>query len=254
MSKSQALLFGLNYKHIPRISLNGCINDVNNLSKYLTSLDISCKTYTDDNDLFSTSAQGIIIRLYEAVIDTYKNNLDFMYIHYSGHGTFIKDINGDETDGKDECLVPSDYNKVGVISDDTIHDLFKHFNPKTKVIVIFDCCCSGTMGDVKFGWEINGRTTIENARSIITGKIITISACLDNQVALDAYNLLNDKKYGGAMTSCLLMSLKENKLNRQNIFKLIEDVSKKLKQKGFKQIPKLCSSYNIRRDTVVIPK
>lgn len=254
MSKSQAVLFGLNYKHIPEISLEGCINDVKNLSQYLTSLDISCKTYTDDNDIFSTSAQGMIIRLHEAAIDTYKNNLDFMYIHYSGHGTFIKDRNGDERDGRDECIVPSDYNRVGVIPDDIISNLFRQFNPKTKVIVIFDCCCAGTMGDVKFGWESSGRPIIENAKSLISGKVITLSACLDTQVAADAYNVLNDKKYGGAMTSCLLISLKENKLNRQNIFKLLEDVAKKLKQKGFTQIPKLCSSYNIGKDTVVIPK
>jgi hypothetical protein len=254
MSKSQALLFGLNYNHIPEIRLEGCINDVKNLSEYLTSVGISCKTYTDDNDLFSTSAQGIIVRLHESAIDSYRNNLDFLYIHFSGHGTFIRDRNSDETDGRDECLVPSDYNRVGIIPDDIISNLFTQFNPKTKVVCIFDCCCSGTMGDVKYGWEGPTKTTIENSKSTLRNKIITLSACLDTQIALDAYNILGDKKYGGAMTGCLLLSLRENRLNRQNVFRLLEDVKTKLKQRGYKQIPRLCSSYNITRDTVIIPK
>jgi hypothetical protein len=43
------------------------------------------------------------------------SNLDEIYIHYSGHGKQINDINGDEIDGKDECILPIDFKNSGVI-------------------------------------------------------------------------------------------------------------------------------------------
>jgi hypothetical protein len=33
---------------------------------------------------------------------------DALFFHYSGHGASVRDDDGDEADGKDECLCPVD--------------------------------------------------------------------------------------------------------------------------------------------------
>jgi hypothetical protein len=252
MSKRRAVLFGLNYKHAPEARLNGCINDVINMKEYLTSVGFVCSTYTDDTDLYSTSARGIIQRISELAQESFKSNLQTVWIHYSGHGSFIRDLNGDEKDGKDECLVPSDFKTVGLLPDDILNAVLSQFNPKTKVICIFDCCHSATIGDARFSWEGSAKFTIENLRCKIPGKLITISGCLDDQVSMDAFNVLKTQKFEGAMTSCLLLTLKESRIYHRNIFTVLDVLRRKLKERRFVQIPKLCSTFNLNSDRVLL--
>ena len=45
---------------------------------------------------------------------------DILFLHYSGHGTQTRDLDGDEADGYDEALVPLDHQSAGVITDDEV--------------------------------------------------------------------------------------------------------------------------------------
>ncbi len=252
MSKRQAVLFGLNYSYDANARLNGCINDVNNMADYLKTVGFNCRSYTDDKDLFSTSARGMIQRISEVAQESFRNNLQMVWIHYSGHGTFIRDLNGDEKDGKDECLVPSDYKTTGVIPDDIINAVLSQFNPKTKVVCAFDACHSATIGDARFSWEGSTKFSIENLRCKIPGKVITISGCLDDQTSADAYNILRTQKFEGAMTSCLLLTLKESKAYHKNIFTVVDVLRRKLKERRFVQVPKLCSTFNLNSDKILL--
>lgn len=253
--RGKALLFGLNYSNVNGAELNGCINDVQNIANYLQKeLKIPCQVFTDETNKIDTSAIGIIRRLYELALQTHTERLDFVWIHYSGHGSYVLDRSRDELDGRDECLVPNDFRTAGLISDDLINSLFAYFNPKTRVICVFDACHSATIGDIKFSWEGPRQCKVENNVCKARGKIITLSGCLDSQTSADAYNVLGDKKYGGALTSCLLMSLNENKkITWRNVFTLVDIIRNKLKLRGFSQICKLCSTYNLATDPIFIP-
>lgn len=252
--KGRALLFGLNYDNSPDAKLNGCINDVANIAKYLNkTINIPVKVCTDDVDKDATSALGIVRNLYELALQSYSENLDFVWIHYSGHGSYIVDKTRDEKDGKDECLVPNDFATAGLIQDDLLNSIFKYFNPKTRVVCIFDCCHSGTIGDVKYSWEGPTKCAVENILCTVPAKIITLSGCLDTQTSADAFNVMGDSKYVGAMTSCLLMVLNEQPQIKNDIFQMVSALRTKLKQSGFSQVPKLCSTYNLARDKQFIP-
>lgn len=249
VQKSRALLFGLNYANVKDATLRGCINDVNNIANYLqTEFKLSCDVYTDDRDKESTSARGIIKKLYEAAALSYRDELEFMWIHYSGHGTSIIDKSGDEADGRDECLVPNDFKVAGVISDDMIEHVLRLFNPKTRVLCVFDCCNSGTICDLRYSWEGAEKCTVENAKCEVKAKVITISGCLDDQTSADAYNVSGTKKFEGALTACLLKVLKGNAGVEKNVFDVVEKVRGLLKEGKFEQVPKLCSSYDLKED------
>jgi hypothetical protein len=94
---------------------------------------------------------------HKSIVDTFKSFLiqqtkpgDIVYFHYSGHGTQVLDDNGDELDGLDETLVPSDYGKQNDgsnnIRDDEIGALLSELKSKNpgSITVTMDSCYSGS--------------------------------------------------------------------------------------------------------------
>lgn len=255
--KGRALLFGLNYAHCKEGKLNGCINDVKQMQDKIQSLyahECDITVYTDDNDLVNTSYNGIIKNLYNLAIQSYKDKLDFVWIHYSGHGSYQRDTSGDELDYMDEGLVPSDYEHKGLLCDDILNHIIGCFNPATKILFICDSCHSGSILDFKFGWNINTRqSNIENKNCDVTAKAILISGCMDNQTSADAYNLLNDKQHIGALTASILKVLHNKPQQLYDVFSFVSSVRKELRVGGFSQIASLSSTYDIAKEPCMIP-
>jgi hypothetical protein len=254
--KGRALLFGLNYSYSKQGQLNGCINDVRQMASHIYTMfghSFPISIYTDDVDKRSTSYNGIIQKLYDLAIASYKENLDFVWIHYSGHGSYVQDKNSDESDGKDEGLVPSDYEKRGILVDDFLCRILEQFNPKTKILFITDCCHSGTILDLRYSWNENKEWVVENKDCDIIAPVILISGCLDSQTSADAFNLLKDGKHIGALTASILKVLERNPRNVYNVFTFIEAVRKDLKNTGFNQYPCISSTYDLIRNPSLIP-
>jgi len=101
---------------------------------------------------------GIIKAFREQLIEKAEPG-DVVVFHYSGHGQQIPDDNGDEIDGKDECLVPYDYGVTKApspeeikdnqrIRDDELEGLLAELSEKMQgrgdIMVILDSCHSGT--------------------------------------------------------------------------------------------------------------
>jgi len=92
----------------------------------------------------------------QAILDGLENLVeraapnDLVLFFFAGHGSWAEDVDGDEIqDGFDETLVPFDAaERKGAkrdILDDQIRAFIAKANLKTSnVVLIFDCCCSGT--------------------------------------------------------------------------------------------------------------
>jgi hypothetical protein len=252
--KGKALLFGLNYAHCKEGKLNGCINDVYGIANYIQKmLNIPTVIYTDDIDLGNTSYNGIIKNLYNLAVDSYREDLEFVWIHYSGHGSYQKDTSGDEVDGMDEGLVPSDYERRGILLDDIINHVLSIFNPRTKVLFVCDSCHSGTILDLKYSWNSRRQSVIENKRCNIRAKTILISGCMDNQTSADAYNLLGDYKHIGALTASLLNVLQKSPNYIYDVFCLVDAVRSELRRGNFTQYPCLSTNFDVVDNPSMIP-
>lgn len=251
--KGKALLFGLNYAHCKAGKLNGCINDVYNISKFIErNYNIPQYIYTDDVDMKNTSYDGIVKNLYNLAIESYKENLDFVWIHYSGHGSNQKDTSGDEKDGMDEGLVPSDYEYKGILIDDIINNVMSSFNPKTKILFICDACHSGSILDLKYSWDTNKKSTIDNYNCKIKANTILISGCMDTQTSADAFNVLGDNKSVGALSACILKVLNNKPKYINDVFSFINAVRIELKKGRFEQYPCLSSTYDLVNNPMMI--
>lgn len=245
----KAILFGLNYDECPaKMHLRGCITDVENTRTYLGTQGFSdIELYVNHQDTTKTS---ITRALLNAARESHESKIDLLWIHFSGHGTSIRDISGDERDGKDECLVPSDCMSAGLITDDVINSILRRFNPGTKVLCVFDCCHSGTMGDLRYMHSNNGPVSNQKNPECATN-VVLLSGCMDSQTSADAFNVQNKRKYSGAMTSCLLKELEKYRdISDIRLTKLIDDLRVSLKRKGFPQYPQMTSSVPIKDDTI----
>ena len=70
---------------------------------------------------------------------------DYLLIYYSGHGTSVIDMDGDEPDGYDEAIVPVDYilgDDTTLILDDELGEILLASKTE-KGVFIFDACNSG---------------------------------------------------------------------------------------------------------------
>lgn len=247
--RAKAVAFGLNYAGDADASmrLKGCVNDARRMAAYLREIGVPCSIYTDATDPSDTSAAGIVSRLQELAKASHTENLELAWIHFSGHGVSVRDKSGDEADKRDEALVPRDYLTAGYILDDSLNEILGDFNPKTRVICVFDCCHSGTLVDLKFSW-MGTRCMTENAKCKATGPIITLSGCLDMQVAkeMDTSGEAADQQSSGVMTTNLLAVLKTNPAARANVFSLVSLLRTRMSQGKFPQIPVVTSSYDLR--------
>lgn len=143
----KALLVGINdYSPVGAggPDLRGCVNDVKDLAHSLNALGIipaSPRTMRILTDRRATRA-AILEGLKWLVKGAKKG--DTLVFHYSGHGSQVTDVSGDEIDGKDETICPHDYASAGMIKDDDFHSIFKGLAAGANLDVILDSCHSGT--------------------------------------------------------------------------------------------------------------
>lgn len=157
----RAVLIGINYKG-QQGELQGCHSDVVNMYNYIQDYygfqDDNIECLVDDGD-HRQPTKANIIKAYKQVVRKSKAG-DAIFLHFSGHGTKVPDLNGDEDDGYDEALVPLDFKRAGMIIDDDLYDLFVKGLPYgVHVVSVMDCCHSGTMMDLPYIFKANGQYT-----------------------------------------------------------------------------------------------
>ena len=118
MEKKLALCIGINDYPGTGSDLSGCVNDANDWAKLLSQKGFNVAKLIDKE----ATGKNIRESLKAMIVQAVKG--DSIFIQYSGHGTYIPDKDGDESDGTDECLCPYDLYTKGPISDDELNDLF----------------------------------------------------------------------------------------------------------------------------------
>jgi hypothetical protein len=248
MTNKLALLIGINYKG-SNAELNGCVNDVHQMKDYLVNKCgylIENITILTDYTYNTPTAMNILKELGKLIIAAYHKQSNELFIHYSGHGTYLFDESGDESDKKDEALVPIDYQSAGLITDDVLHDYFAYLPTDCNCICLIDCCHSGTMLDLKYRYVKEEDNVIENNHSAIESNIIMISGCRDSQTSADAFM---DGKWAGAMTSSFLDTMEKYDYN-VTCFHLLKKMREFLETKGYEQIPQICCSKKLNNTSL----
>ncbi|KAI2965597.1 hypothetical protein CBS147323_5769 [Aspergillus niger] len=160
MAHRWAVLIGVNFNKTPKFRLSGAVRDVENIKEYLQSenspLDIIALTASNPSDpagLYPTEPQelwptyGRITAVMDGIGRVAQEG-DFVYIHFSGHGTRLPVTvtrHSKETNG-DFALVLVDEAAGNAYFEGT--DLAERLNilvkKGVKVTLVLDCCFSGS--------------------------------------------------------------------------------------------------------------
>jgi hypothetical protein len=130
----------------PENQLDGCVHDARLMDQLLRRR----FGFPRPRLLLDEAAtrEGILEALEELLEATGEGHR--VVLHFSGHGSQMRDREGDEPDGYDETLVPHDSGRGSHpnrdISDDEIHYWMLRLTRRTDAVtLIFDCCHSATL-------------------------------------------------------------------------------------------------------------
>ena len=229
--KRIALLFAINNYPGTTNDLNGCINDQIDLSLRL-AVDFPGFQISMFKDAEVTRSR-FIKEVVSAI--AYINPGDVLLVHYSGHGTKVTDVNGDEKDGYDEALYLYD----GTVIDDDIGYALKSIPDGATVVLMFDSCFSGTVtrtlkNQNRFIPNPNIDSTAVKRIRIPKEEMkwIVFSGCQEDQTSADA---TFNGRFNGAFTYYSLKALKPNMTYAQ----WIVEINKYLPSGAFDQCPTL---------------
>ncbi len=193
----RALLIGINdYATDQFTDLRGAVNDVETVRQVLTQrFGFPEANVTVLTDAAATRA-AILAAVRKLVAEA--GPKDTVYLHFSGHGSQVKDMDGDEADGRDETIVPEDGRMEGIadITDDELGGILAGLTADRCVLVL-DSCHSGTMTrgalrlrtvpadtrlDLYDNSKIRTRSVVRQDRP---ERCILLTGAADNESALD---------------------------------------------------------------------
>lgn len=232
--KKTALLIGINYIGTQN-ELSGCINDINDINTRITSEGFQNINILTDNTEIKPTRENILTAFKNLLVNSKSG--DLLFFAYSGHGSYQKDNNGDETTGYDQLICPLDLKMI--VDDDLKSIIQTNLKQGVTLFAMFDSCFSGSVLDLKYQYidSLNYDNFSQNDKELETpGNVFMISGCSDYQTSADA--IINNKA-NGAMTWSLLQSLKQKP--NCSWRELIKSMRDSLKTSHYDQIPQFSS-------------
>ncbi|WP_089168103.1 caspase family protein [Azotobacter chroococcum] len=136
--RRSALCVGINDYPDPQHRLAGCVADARMWASSLSRLGFATTLLLDGQ-----ATREAIDRSLRAMVESARPG-DVIVFQYSGHGTYVTDLAGDESDGRDEALCPVDFASGALYIDDDIAELFARLPEGVNLTCFTDCCHSGT--------------------------------------------------------------------------------------------------------------
>jgi hypothetical protein len=145
---------------------------------------------------------------------------EYFTVYFSGHGGQVSDLNGDEDDGMDEAMVfPDGY----IIDDDLSLILRRNCSGITRVLLLTDCCHSGTIWDIPEDVKI--------AMQMFPANILSISSSSDSQLSKQASGVGGVQGDQGLFTYFMFTALRDNRnLTPTQLFTKLDPVLRKFEQ------------------------
>lgn len=255
----KGICIGINYAGT-EFELNGCINDADDWARFLAGAGFEVSVLAER----SATRQEIMLTVGRLVSSLKAGDVGF--VQFSGHGTWVPDLSGDEPDGRDEALVPIDTGDDGtnLILDDELRELYGDIPRGATLVVVADCCHSGSafrfaparkvgqrrvrfLPPAHFARDARLTSRVERAYSsapvrktnaAIPG-VVFFSGCRDVEYSNDAYI---DGRYCGAFSHAAIPAFREV-LARQGTYRDVYGlIRQQLPNWEFQQTPLLSAT------------
>lgn len=139
-SHQYALCLGID--EYPTAPLRGCVADAEQWARTLDA--VGFRVTTMQNAQCTRRGMEAAIR---ALLERTPDG-GHAIVQFAGHGTQLADASGDDTDGRDEALVPIDHQWAGCLLDDELYEWLLPHASRLRLTLLFDCCHAGTASRV----------------------------------------------------------------------------------------------------------
>lgn len=245
----KALCVGINDYPGVDSDLNGCVNDCSDWADTLLTRGFGVTKLVN-----AEATKAAIVDQFSKLLTAVGPD-DTAVFTFSGHGTWLPDIDGDEDDGRDEALCPYDLSETNLLLDDDILNIIHEYKkPKSRIVMIMDCCHSGTMikaaslfnpGHVKVRYlpptkfvknpklveAMTVASSVPKVNSVPGG--VLLAGCRDVEYS---YDTSFGSRSNGAFTYFALEALKKSPVNYATWMK---EVRKSLPTGKYPQTPQL---------------
>lgn len=232
--KGNALIIGINYRGTEN-ELGGCITDANNMNEFAKKRGFkNIQLITDDTTVKPTRKN--IIEAFTQLLKN-ANDGDTIFFFYSGHGSTVRDTNGNEATGKDQLIVSVDL--LPILDDELKAIIQANLKANVTLMSVFDCCFSGSVLDLKYQYmdTLNqGANMMNLGESETPGNVIMFGGATDTQYGIDT--VINGVDQG-AFTCAFLENM--NKLSNPTWRQLLQGIRDTLKQFGIDQTPQFAT-------------
>jgi len=244
MSK-YALCVGIN-AYPAGSELSGCINDAADWGEVLAQRGYSV-AYLLDGEATLENIKDALRKLVD--LGHYRDRIVFTY---SGHGTWEHDVDGDESDNRDEAICPVDCFSVGMLFDDEIRAIMSHRRYGVRAAIMSDSCHSGSVNRFMSGMPTRAtfrsprfippyalpiRIKPRESRALIATGNVLLSGCLDTEYSYDAW--FGDRP-NGAFTRVAIDALRNEPKTYKDWMAMINAT---LPNDDYPQTPRLSASY-----------
>ena len=148
--RRRALCVGIDAYPAP-YALGACVNDAEAWATLLGNRGFEATILRNQQ----ATRAGLIAAIQQLVSGSQPG--DVLAFQFAGHGTQVRDLDGDETDASDEALCPVDFADGALLIDDDLHALFSPLPAGVNLTCFIDCCHSGTITRVvELGASPNG--------------------------------------------------------------------------------------------------
>lgn len=247
--RKRAVTVGINYIG-QQVALSTCINDSDMFVKLLTEAfgyEVACiRQLRDDHPQRMPTTKNIKAALRWLVNGAQEG--DHLFFHYSGHGSQQQGV-GAEVQGKDDTLVPVDYQRNGAFSAEELRRILVQELPKgARLTVVLDCCHGGTAlglpykvalldGDLA---EIKKKPAHKLPRPS-AGDVVMLCTSRDPQRNPEMNAGPADNKAVGAMSAAFRAVMSKNPTG--SYYLVVDEMRKLLKNQGLIEVPHLCSEH-----------
>lgn len=143
-SGKRALCIGINMYPLGGDQLGGCVADARAWKQELQHAGFTVGILEDGD----ATRQNIVEGIQDLIVKSHAG--DVLVLQYSGHGTTVEDLDGDELEEakrtgetKDEALCPVDFRDGELLIDDDLGQLWDLVPDGVNLTVFFDSCHSG---------------------------------------------------------------------------------------------------------------
>jgi len=259
MSKKVALVIGVSYLGTDR-QLGSSINSARKIKNLLINdygfnpRDVKVLLESNNLERDRPNKKNILDQ-FKRLVRKSRNGFTNLWVYYTGLSSTtlgqselerLRDLSGDEVnDVFDSAIIPTDFVRNGVITDNTLRTCFSSkLDKRIKVTAFFDSVHFNSPLDLRFR-ILSGNRAIIETRNVPKERNSANILCINNRTSKVEIFVDKDQKELQSAATVALVTVLRNKNFHISVINLVREMKRQLKKMGIVENPLITANRRI---------